>query len=103
MNKIPYAVVLHITEKNCTVEELNKLISILQTEYDFKSLGSSFTSDRVHLGTTLVKPSKGNHANKVLEAVKKKLNTIDTGTMVKFNCQLTTAATNVATDILFIQ
>lgn len=100
---IPHAIVLHVTEKNCTPEELDKLISILRKEYNFQLLCSSFSSGHAHLGTTLVKSSKGEKPTKIFEAIKKELNAIDTGTMVRFNCQLTVVANKVATETLFIK
>jgi glycine cleavage system regulatory protein len=99
----PHAVILLIAEKNCSVDELNKFISLLHEKHDFSLLDEpSFNSDRTHIGTMLIKSVKGNDADKVIELIKKELGTIKSKTMVKFSCRLTVAATKVATEALFI-
>jgi len=99
----PYSVSLHIAEKNCTKEDLDKFISILRQDHNFQLFGSSFSSDKTHQGSTLVKSVSGDSAETVFEGVKNQLEAINTGTMVRFNCQLTVSATDFVSDTLFIQ
>lgn len=100
----PHAVILHITEKNCSIDELNRLISLLKDNHHFCQLGGpSFDSNKNHLGTNLIKPVKGKNAKAIIELVIKELNNVKTETMVRFNCQLTVAATTVESDTVFIQ
>lgn len=54
----PHAVVLHITEKNCSKDQLDALISLLNEKCNFQFLGSSFTPNHEkknfdHNGTNL--------------------------------------------------
>lgn len=98
----PYSVTLHITEKNCSKDQLDKFISILTENHNFEFKGSSFASDNSHQGSTLVKPVSGDNANTVFDGVKSQLKKIETGTTVRFNCQLTVAATDVVSDAIFI-
>lgn len=67
----PYSVSLHIAEKNCTKGDLDKFIGILKQDHNFQLLGSSFSSDKIHQGSTLVKPISGNSAETVYEGTKK--------------------------------
>lgn len=99
----PYAVILHITEKNCSKEQLDKLISLLKEENRFSFLGSSFSSDKTHNGTTLYKSLSGENAQIVFEGVKAEIESMEINMMGNFNCQLTVAATDVVSDVIFIK
>lgn len=99
----PYSVTLHIAEKNCKKDDLDKLISILKDEHSFNFFGSSFSSDKTHQGTTMIKPVSGDDAKSVLDGVKNEIEKIETKTMVRFNCQLTVSASDVETDTIFIK
>lgn len=103
----PHAVVLHITEKNCTKDQLDALISLLKKKYNFQFLGSSFTPNHEeqnfdHNGTTLVKSVSGEDPDIILAGTKRQLDNLKTGMMVRFNCQITVAATDISSDIYFI-
>lgn len=99
----PYSVTLHIAEKNCTKDELDKLINLLQEKKSFSLLGSSFSPDKTHKGTTLVKSVSGEKAAKIFEGVKNDLESTEINMEGNFNCQLTVAATDVSSDILFMK
>ena len=98
----PYSVTLHITEKNCTKEKLDKLIALLQ-EKNFNFYGSSFSPDKTHNGTTLVKSVSGDNAETVFEGVKNDLESTEINMLGSFNCQLTVAATDVISEVLFMK
>lgn len=98
----PYSVTLHIAEKNCTKEQLDSLIPILIEGHNFEFMGSSFSSSKEHNGTTLVKSVSGDNANTILTGVMEQLDSIETETAVRFNCQITVAATDTASDTIFI-
>lgn len=99
----PYSVTLHIAEKNYTKDKLDKLITLLQEKKKFSLLGSSFSSDKTHNGTTLVKSVSGPNVNTVFEGVKNDLETTEINMMGRFNCQLTVAAIDVRSDVLFMK
>lgn len=101
---VPHAVVLHISEKNSSVDELNNLIQILVDENNFRVLGGpSYSSDKIHRGTTLVKSVSGDNPHDILENVQIELKNINTDDMAQFGCRLTVASTEVATDPVFIK
>ena len=99
----PYSITLHIAEKNRTKDELDELISILQEKKSFSLLGSSFSSNNTHNGTTLVKTVSGKNVETVFEGVKKDLENTEINMTGRFNCQLTAAATDVKSDVLFMK
>lgn len=101
---IPHAVVLHISEKNSSVDELDNLIQILEDEHHFRVIGGpSYSSDKTHRGTTLVKSISGDNPHDIFENVQDELNNINTDDMAQFGCRLTVASTDVATDPVFIK
>ncbi len=99
----PYAVILHITEKNCSKEQLEKLISLMKEVNSFSLLGSSYSSDKTHNGTTLFKSVSGENAQVLFEVVKAEIEATEINMMGNFNCQLTVAATDVVSDVIFIK
>lgn len=101
---IPHAVVLHVNEKNSSVNELNTLIKILEDEHKFGVLGGpSYSSDKTHQGTTLIKSVSGDNPHEIFETVQDELQSINTDDMAQFACRLTVASTEVATDPVFIK
>ncbi len=97
-----YAIILFITENNCTQEEVNKVISTLDRDFKFENRGASYSSDKHHKGTLLIKTSNGYDANTVFEGTKKQLEKVKFSSKKRFNCQLTIAGFDVVTDTIFI-
>lgn len=96
----PYAVILHITDKNCEKRNHKKLINLLKSECSFSFLGSSVNE---HQGTTLIKSITADDVSTVVDAVGAQLKNIKADLGVRFECQLTVAASDVRSETIFIE
>lgn len=100
---IPHAVICHIAERNASIEELDRLIGLLQEQNHFRVLGGpAFDSDKNHLGTTLAKSVTGDSVNDVFDVVQNELEDIETQGTVRFACRLTVAAKEAISEGIFI-